>query len=49
VFTRFIRKHPGLMVILNLVSVLIALPLLRKLHKEFFTNRRTAAETRASP
>src|ERR687896_334048 len=39
----------GLMAIPNLVSVLISLPLLRKLHKEFFANRRTAAETRASP
>ena len=39
----------GLMAIPNLVSVLISLPLLRKLHKEFFAHRPTPAETRASP
>src|SRR5688572_21258404 len=39
----------GLMAIPNLVSILISLPLLRQLHKEFFANRRTASETRASP
>jgi alanine or glycine:cation symporter, AGCS family len=39
----------GLMAIPNLVSVLISLPLLRKLHKEFFAHRRTSAEARPSP
>jgi AGCS family alanine or glycine:cation symporter len=32
----------GLMAIPNLVSVLISLPLLRRLHQEFFTGRKTA-------
>jgi AGCS family alanine or glycine:cation symporter len=31
----------GLMAIPNLVSVLISLPLLRRLHQEFFTRRKT--------
>ena len=34
----------GLMAIPNLVSVLISLPLLRKLHQEFFARRERAAE-----
>jgi AGCS family alanine or glycine:cation symporter len=38
----------GLMAIPNLVSVLISLPLLRRLHQEFFTQRRTAGEARAT-
>jgi AGCS family alanine or glycine:cation symporter len=34
----------GLMAIPNLISVLISIPLLRKLHKEFFDERRSAAK-----
>jgi AGCS family alanine or glycine:cation symporter len=35
----------GLMAIPNLVSVLISLPLLRRLHQEFFASRKRGAAT----